>query len=201
MSTKDIENGLSSDNKNETSSFLTFVLFILNIIIFANTNSNDFDTISDKCFYYFHRNMMICGIIMYGLSILLTCFTRVSAMTITNNYFKYTMLFCQGILVIGILVTVAVQYWQLGILWQKYPEHTIMFYPEFWNEGLSNFNNTTVEHWPYVMSDVVVRIDSFCFMSLPIILGFALFCTGSVMCYTTACPPRKRVHPTLEGNM
>ena len=158
----------------------------MNIIIYANTNISDFDIISDRCFYYFHRNMMICGITMFGSCIV---FESIGVKQISKNIM---MLMFQSIIIVGIIVIIGIQYWQLGILWQKYPEHTIMFYPEFWNSGLSKFNNTTAEHWPYVMSDVVVRIESFCLMSLAVILGFALFVfVLSSMCKLCQTKPRE----------
>ena len=46
-----------------------------------------------------------------------------SVITCIENSIKL----CKKMMMIGILSNVAIQYWQIGIIWKKYPQHTIMF--------------------------------------------------------------------------
>jgi hypothetical protein len=87
------------------------------------------------------------------------------------------------------------------VIWDRHPHHTLMFYRDFWTDGLTHFGSVDRElitsfkvsdasnalrlddfsgpHWPYVMSDVVVRIYGFWMMLIPVILGIVVCCGGS----------------------
>ena len=196
---------MSEENSGNSGNFMTLVLFILNIIIVTNTSHDDFElVISDGgLFYQFHKCMMWFSISTLIALLIFAWLGGVSAISGNDIVGNGSVIF--GILTgISILVLIILQYWQMGVLWHRHPEHTLMFYNEFWTDGLTHFpkmNNTQLiesgkletcpdtdgclievvsKHWPYVMSDVVVRIYGFILIMIPVILGLITCCFGSM---------------------
>jgi hypothetical protein len=200
----------SNDSKNSAASGWCFVLVVLNIVIVVHTTRDLFSQIfpspHGEWFYVFHEYMLGCAGAVWG-SLLLASWLSCCAFMSDRDPSSLMML-----PLVALLVTVILQYWQMGRLWHTYPKHLIFFYSEYWTESLCHFSDAlpslphnmtmllntsgkiiaerrleetlaTVSHWPYVMSDVVVRFYSFALMILPVILGASLSCVGSA----TAC--------------
>jgi len=198
----------SNASKKSTASLWCFVLLVLNIVILVHTSrdffSQFFPSPHGDWFYIFHEYMIGCAAAVWG-SLLFVAW--LACCTVTANRDPSFLMMLPSVV---IFVTIILQYWQMGRLWHTYPKHLIFFYSEYWKENLCHFSDTlpsslphnmtmflntsgkiiverrleetlaTISHWPYVMSDVVVRFYSFALMILPVILGVTLSCAGSV---------------------
>jgi len=197
---------MSNEEKSGSgsASSLPFILFVLNCIIVANTTKDDFGLVIDggEDFYSFHLTCMIASICMIVCILGLGWLAGVSAMSGNESCSRLTGIL-GGVMGLGLLVLVAVQYWKMGVIWDRHPHHTIMFYRDFWTDGLTHFGSVGRElvgcgkvsmasnvrrlaefsgpHWPYVMSDVVARIYGFCMMLVPVILGIVACCGGTAV--------------------
>jgi len=191
------------DEKSETSGgSLCFILLVLNIIIKSNTSPELFSQIIPHGDYFseFHDYMIGCSAALW-LSLLLVMWLSCYSITVNCDPTKFVL-----IPLITMLITTILQYWQMGRIWHVAPKHTLFFYNPFWTEGLCNFSQNTTDtlpiqlnetgkvyssetddisnvvQWPYVMSDVIVRIYSFCLMLIPVIAGILFGCYGSAAC-------------------
>ena len=189
-----------SDEENSSSggTCIPFILFILNCIIVANTNKEDFGLVIDggEDFYIFHLTCMIASICMIVCLLILTWVAGWTSANRQVDLCGRVWVLCTGLYIIAL---VAFQYWKIGVIWDRHPHHTIMFYRDFWSDGLTHFDNVsssvlitsgkvyatsdirrlaqfTGHHWPYIMSDVVTRIYGFCMMSVPVLLSTVVCC-------------------------
>ena len=200
---------MSGEEKSGSMSLssVPFILFVLNCIIVANTNKEDFGLVIDggADWWSFHLTMMIASICMVVCILVWVWVAGVSTMSKNEGCVILTNVL-GGVMGLGLLVLIGVQYWKMGVLWDRDPHHTILFYPEFWKEGVTHFGTVvgnptrqlinsgkvsevvsnarrltefTGRHWPYIMSDVVVRIYGFSMMILPVLMALILCCVGS----------------------
>jgi len=186
---------------------MSVVLFVLNIVILYNTTLEGFQLVMPHGTQYhdFHTAMLwasVTMIILFGILVWLSCVTICSEndrlSVFTSGWGVLTIL---GILAMGIL-----QYVKLGELWHTDPDHTMFWYGSYWSEGVTHFpDNATVvvkpnlrgvnatvyhetlPHWPYVMSDVVVRIYGFLLMFITVMLGLIVCCGGTAYGCSRCC--------------
>lgn len=185
---------MSEEENKSTGSSIPFILFVLNCIIVANTNKKDFGLVIDggEDFYIFHLTCMIASICMIVCLLILAWVAGWSSVSGKINMCGRVWVLCT---VLYIIALVAVQYWKIGVIWDRHPHHTIMFYRDFWSDGLTHFGRELIpsgkvsavsdirrlaeftgHHWPYIMSDVVTRIYGFCMMAVPVLLGIVSCC-------------------------
>ena len=185
----------SNNSKGGTLS-LPFILFILNIVVIANTSRNNFKSLGHELYYDFELfNLVIIGV-FFAYFIIYTI-GQVAAATNENK----TLIFILniGMLVVGLSYIVTTLYY-MGSIWHEDPKHSILYYEEYWKESVMDFRclNTTQlntnltqslrngnvcrvydKKWAYIMSDVVVRIYSFILIILfSIVLPIIVCCLG-----------------------
>jgi hypothetical protein len=143
----------------KTIFFITFILFIINSIVIYNTTYHNFGLLN-KIDYY--------NIILYLLcfSILTPIISILNKLSFLKSRKQKYQLFIFSYILVNILLI----YCFIGIIWDKDPRHTILFYPQYWNKLAidfpNNLNNKIVypeikKQWAYVMADIIIRCYSF----------------------------------------
>ena len=204
MDYSDDDDNDSKKNTQSSGAGLSLVMFILNVIIIQNTTRSGFEQVmpyGDE-YYSYHLYMMWASIgmmIMYLMLLFMGCCGVVNK----SDGFMYCAGACSVLFLVGLLVVIILQFVKMGELWDKDPEHTMPWYKSYWSEGITHFptsnithfptGNSTLrggnvvssevlKHWPYDMSDVVVRIYGFLLMVCSVIFGLLAFCGGCAFC-------------------
>jgi hypothetical protein len=66
----------------------------------------------------------------------------------------------------------------MGMVWHNDPKHSIIFYKEFWTENALVFSTPPKHAWAYVMSEVIIKIESASTMLLCIVGALVVCCGG-----------------------
>lgn len=180
----------SSDESNKSNGgalSLPFVLFILNIVVIANTSRDDFKALGHELYYQFEFFNLVGLVVFFAYFIIYICGQAGAAAT-ENQRLSLILNIGMGVLIVSLITTTL---YYMGSIWHGDPNHSILYYPEYWKESVMDFschNTTDVvktdcrvydKKWAYVMSDVVVRIYSFLFMILfSIVLPIIVCCFG-----------------------
>lgn len=189
----------SQENGDKNGSLsLPFVLFILNIVVIANTTKDNFNTLGYSLYYDFQLfNLIIIGV-FFGYYII---YMIGQVKVVTDENKKLSLLLNIGMISLIASYMIVTLYY-MGEIWHQDPRHSIFFYPEYWKESVMDFSclnvtqlNTTLNNhlrkgqvcrvydkkWAYIMSDVVIRIYSFIIMMiLSIVLPIIVCCLGIV---------------------
>ena len=148
-------------------------------------------------YYQFHEAMLwlsVTLVVLFGLLAWLGCVTVCSG----NERFGYLTGCVGGLVVLALVVSLVTQYVMMGGFWHRDPEHTMFWYRSYWTEGVTNFTQlenatvtgidlATVPHWPYVTSDIVVRVYGWVLMALTVCLGLVAGCGGSAYACSQCC--------------
>lgn len=201
-----MSSGTTYDRKTKATSSglsMSLVMFVLNIVVLHNTTVDGFHQVMSHGDQYheFHKVMMWTAIsmaLMFVVLIWLWC-----VMMCSENERCARCTGGWGTLTLASLVSVLIlQYVKMGEIWHSDPKHTMFWYGPYWSEGITHFPdnaslvlNTTnlrgvnatlagdpLPHWPYIMSDVVIRIYGFMLMFLTVVLGMLCCCCGTAWC-------------------
>lgn len=156
------ENESDNNNNNNTSSVINFACFIIGILVLANTSLDTWDEVGHKCYIDF----IILTISATFSVIVLICGGVCLTMCSKNE----TLLSCIGFSVPMIMLLSA--YALMGIIWHEDPEHSVLFYKEFWTEWAFDIPKGTSGVTYFRMGDVVIRIYS----TTMILLTFMMPC-------------------------
>ena len=171
---------------------MSFIVLILNIVIKANTSSETFRHVIPHGEYFseFHDYMIGCGTAVIVSSIITMW---IGCCCLQAGHEKSDFLtYLNFIQIITRIISLILTYWQMGRIWHVLPEFTLFFYNPYWTTGLCEFVQprlttsssvvlSNVVQWPYIMSDIVVRIYSFILVGLPIIMGLVIGCIGCLL--------------------
>ena len=170
---------------------MSFILLIVNIVIKANTSSEIFPHVIPHGAFFseFHEYMIGCATAVI-LSHLITFWIGRCCMQASRE--KSDILTDLAFIpIFTSIITLILTYWQMGRLWHVLPDYTIFFYNPYWTKGLCDFSQSqltstsspivlsTIVQWPYILSDIVVRIYSFFLMVFPVAAGTVAGCVGS----------------------
>ena len=152
----------NNNNNNNTSSVINFACFIIGILVLANTNLDTWDEVGHKCYIDF----IILTISATFSVIVLICGGVCLTMCSKNE----TLLSCIGFSVPMIMLLSA--YALMGIIWHEDPEHSVLFFKQFWTEWAFDIPKGTSGVTYFRMGDVVIRIYS----TIMILLTFMMPC-------------------------
>jgi hypothetical protein len=114
-----------------------FICFILNIIIIMSASKVQFDVLELGDRWDFHHFMMKIAIWVIIAILILSWMLSISVASNNENIDGFTILLCSlswfGLLILFILI-----YVEMGQMWHNDPAHTILFYKEFWYEGITD---------------------------------------------------------------
>ena len=128
----------SEDNDKNKNGNLTFIIFILNVIVLANTTKDDFMKvfIDNGENYYLYNQISTWGTLAFVIfTILFGCviIAQSSDNSSTCAFIGSSILTLASI---GLMITSLVFF---GIFWYNDPQHTIPVYNKFWTEGATHF--------------------------------------------------------------
>ena len=219
--------GDKEDNQKATKNgcSMSVVLFVLNIVILHNTTTSGFQSVmphGDK-YHDFHVAMMIAASVMMGMFMVLLW---LGCIHVCSDGGRCTIAVATwtSLTLLGIVAVLIMQYTRMGKIWHVDPQHTLFWYNSYWTEGITNFTNVMnvtnvtmqhmtnssvnlrgsgivpvedLPHWPYVMSDVVVRIYGFLLMSVCVIVAILGCCGGSAWACTRGSKSTSTPRPVV----
>ena len=151
-----------NESNNNSSSIIPFVCFIIGILVLVNTSLDTWDEVGHKCYIDF----IILTISATFSVIVLICGGVCLTMCSKNE----TLLSCIGFSVPIIMLLSA--YALMGIIWHEDPEHSVLFFKQFWTEWAFDIPKGTSGVTYFRMGDVVIRIYS----TTMILLTFMMPC-------------------------
>ena len=140
----------NESNNNNTSKVINFACLIIGILVLANTSLDTWDEVGHKCYIDF----IIFTISATFSVIVLIC----GGVCLTLCSKNETLLSCIGISVPIIMLVSA--YALMGIIWHEDPEHSVLFFKQFWTEWAFDIPKGTSGVTYFRMADVVIRIYS-----------------------------------------
>lgn len=151
-----------NESNNNSSSIIPFVCFIIGILVLANTSIDTWDEVGHQCYINY---------ILFTLSASLAVIVLIcGGVCLTMCSKNETLLSCIGFSVPVIFLLTA--YALMGIIWHEDPEHSVLFYKEFWTEWAFDIPKGTSGVTYFRMGDVVIRIYS----TTMILLTFMMPC-------------------------
>lgn len=152
---------MSEENQSQSSQLtLNFVIFILAILVVANTEKDEWFALDYQTYYYF----IVFSLFASSIMIFTTCMTCTGVLCAENACGK---IFIAMAVALPFLVLV-VYYVFICMIWHHDPNHTILFFKEFWTEA--SFTVVANKSTYYYMGDVIIRIYSTLFLILSFIL-------------------------------
>ena len=131
----------NSENDDEKKNYnWTFVIFVLNIIVLANTNREDFMSVFKENgeTYYLCNQITTWGTLAFWvLSIFVACGLIGGEVSGSDN--TMCILCSASILLFCSLAYLVVAIVFMCIIWSHDPEHTFLGYNKFWTEGATSF--------------------------------------------------------------
>ena len=156
---------MSEENQSQSSLLsLNFVIFILAILIVANTEKEEWFALDYQTYYYF----IVFSLLASSTIIFTTCIACTGMLCVESACGK---IFIAMATVLPFLVLV-VFYVFICMIWHHDPNHTILFFKEFWTEA--SFIVVAKKSTYYYMGDVIIRIYSTFFLILSCILPCVL---------------------------
>ena len=160
---------MSEENQLQSSQLgLNFVIFILAILIVANTEKEEWLALDYQMYYYF----IVFSLVASSMIIFTSCIACTGILCVESACGK---IFIAIAMALPFLVLV-VFYVFICMIWHHDPNHTILFFKEFWTEA--SFTIIAKKSMYYYMGDVIIRIYSTLFL----ILSFILPCTIGIGC-------------------
>ncbi len=151
-----------NESNNNSSSIIPFACFIIGILVLANTSLDTWDEVGHQCYINY---------ILFTLSASLAVIVLIcGGVCLTMCSKNETLLSCIGFSVPVIFLLTA--YALMGIIWHEDPEHSVLFFKQFWTEWAFDIPKGTSGVTYFRMGDVVIRIYS----TFMILLTFAMPC-------------------------
>ena len=152
---------MSEENQSQSSQLgLNFVIFILAILIVANTEKEEWFALDYQTYYYF----IVFSLLASSMIIFTSCIACTGILCAESACGK---IFIAMATILPFLVLV-VFYVFICMIWHHDPNHTILFFKEFWTEA--SFTVVAKKSIYYYMGDVIIRIYSTLFLILSCIL-------------------------------
>ena len=162
---------MSEENQSQSSLLtLNFVIFILAILIVANTEKEEWLALDYQMYYY----LIVFSLLASSTMIFTTCMTCTGVLCVENVCGK---IFIAIATALPFLVLV-IYYVFICMIWHHDPNHTILFFKEFWTEA--SFTVVAKKSTYYYIGDVIIRIYSTLFLILSFILPCILGLFGCV---------------------
>lgn len=131
----------NSDDENENKNYnWTFVVFVLNVIVLANTTREDFMSVFKENgeTYYLCNQITTWGTLAFWvLSLLVSC--GLIGREVSGNDNSFCVLCSASILIFCSFAYLVVGVVFMCIIWSNDPEHTFLGYNKFWTEGATSF--------------------------------------------------------------
>ena len=171
---------MSEDSQPQSNQLtLNGIIFIGAILVVANTELDYWKEINYQVYYYF----IVFSLISSGMAL----FTNViifSDMLCMDTACGKTFLKLAFIIP---ALTFIVFYVFICMIWHHDPEHTILFYNEFWSELA--FSVHTNKPLYYKIGDIIVRIYSTLFLIISFILPCIIIAYVAMLCSRAKEPP------------
>lgn len=159
---------MSEENQSQSSQSsqlgLNFVIFILAILIVANTEKEEWFALDYQTYYYF----IVFSLLASSTILFTSCISCTGMLCVESTCGK---IFIAIAMALPFLVLV-VFYVFISMIWHHDPNHTILFFKEFWTE--LSFTVVAKKSTYYYMGDVIIRIYSTFFLILSCILPCVL---------------------------
>jgi hypothetical protein len=129
---------------------LNYIIFILALLIVANTKKNIWLALHYENYYYFIVLILLASCML----IISTCITLTNILSVKSSYRKiYNAIFTVMSQLLLVLFYVFI-----GMIWYHHPKYTIIFFKEFWTEGLFYVVANKTNY--YYIGDIMIRIYS-----------------------------------------
>ena len=152
---------MSEENQTQSSQLtLNFAIFILAILIVANTEKEEWFALDYQTYYYF----IVFSLLASSTMIFTTCMTCTGVLCAENACGKMFIAIAMALPFIVLVIF----YVFICMIWHHDPNHTILFFKKFWTEA--SFTVVAKKSTYYYMGDVIIRIYSTVFLILSIIL-------------------------------
>ena len=163
-----------SDETNQKNAVLgpNTVLFILSIIVIANVDEKKFHDLDYQTYYYLIAMILYSTVAIYIGTIVL-CFSVPCSDNKLCNIIQLVMASLPFIF-LGLMFVF------IGMIWHHDPNHSVVFYKEFWTEWAFEVHNEKAPF--YYMTDVLVRIYSTCMLVLSCIMPCILCVLFGMLC-------------------
>lgn len=165
------------------------ILFILSIVIIANVDKKVFDEIDYQTYYNLIAMMLYSTVAIFISSIVL-CLSIVCA---DNTCCKLIQLIVSSLPLLFLILFMVF----IGMIWHHDPNHTVLFYPEFWTEWAFKVHDVNNKEIFYHITDVLIRIYS----TLALILSFVLPCCLFLFCATKVNKPSPSLRPGMQDSI
>ena len=160
---------MSEENQSQSSQLgFNFVIFILAIVVVANTDKDEWHALDYQTYY----NFMILTLFASCMAIFTICITGSGAVYSEHTFGKI----CMTLGVVLSFLVLLVFYLFICMIWHHDPNHTILFYKEFWSEF--SFKVSVDKKVYYYIGDVLIRIYS----TALLILLFIIPCILCIAC-------------------
>ena len=152
---------MSKENQSQSSQLtLNFIMFILAILIVANTEKEEWLALDYQIYYY----LIVFSLLASSSMIFTTCMTCTGILCVENVL---------GTMIISIamflpFLVLVIYYVFISMIWYHDPNHTILFFKEFWTEA--SFTVVAKKSIYYYIGDIIIRIYSTLFLILSFIL-------------------------------
>lgn len=193
---------------------MSLALVIANLVVHCASDQATFQLVMPHgdLYYQFHEvafGLNLARVILIFLAGWMSCVGIASSIRNDNDDQAECCFGSAGaVAAVGLLISFIVDYWNIGRIWHVDPKHTMLWYSDFWSQGITHQPNVTqttlsilhsnttatlrganatlppdhVVMWPYVTSDVVVRIYGFYLMLLTVIGGLVCCCGSTAWC-------------------
>lgn len=151
------ETNTNTSSSSSSNSFWGLAFLVCNIIVLANTERDVFQQLNHVSYYDFIVFSLVLICYSYIYLIVLCCCSASINDNNSNCVIYFTQLF-SGLSFLGLLICT---YTFMGKVWHEDPNHSVLFYREYWSkEAMSNLKH--IDNAPfYTMTDVLIRIYSF----------------------------------------
>ena len=198
-------NGRDNNSRGVTLvGLLPTLCFALNLVVYIVTSRKDFEWLGWENNYLFHIFMLWTCVSMM-VCIIITAWVGCMSVLTENSCCQRLLRIKLGCCILTFLVGLILNYVQVGRIWYSDPHHGILYYQDFWTDpficsaeghysypslcssqspSLNITGNSTgtdvpeLQIWPFVMSTIVIRVQAFGLMILPLIIAFLIGCTG-----------------------
>lgn len=175
-----------SENNSNNSSGFNLVLFILNIVVIANSKREIYQDLGTESYYNFILCMLIISCLGLGFNIL-TCFGVCLSLGVNREKAKSSgcLIVVPVLLVLLVVGVILAIYYFMGVIWDEHPTYSVLFYKQYWSELLTKFSRLPTgvkveKRWAYSMAEILVRIYSFIMIMFTIFIAPVLACLGVV---------------------
>lgn len=131
------------EKKDSNVGSLAFPIFILNVVVLANTTREGFIQVfhsNGETFYLYNQISTWCTLGLFVLSILTACGV-VGSSAANDGEVGWFGMICGSVALLALVAYLVTCIVFVGIMWYNDPEHTFLGYKKYWSEGATDFTS------------------------------------------------------------